>query len=108
MINLRKEASRKDDANTGSYSHLDRVGVLVLVHQLQPVVLGVDNDQVSRTIKGNLSWIAELAGFVPGPSEDGGLILVDDEDTVEANVYDEDLVIAEAEMTALGPEQQKF
>ena len=86
---------------TQSYAYLDRVGVLVGVHQLQPVVLRVDDDGVPGIIKGKLSWIVELPQFVPGPTEDAGTLLIDDEDTVKAVIYDEDLVLAEAEMTTL-------
>ena len=88
---------------TESYAHLDRVGVLVGVHQLQPVVLRVDDDGVPGIIKGNFSWTVELPRFVPGLTEDAGLflLLIDDEDTVKAVVYDEELALAEADMTAL-------
>ena len=34
----------------------------------------------------DFSWNAELAEFVPGLSEDAGLLLVDDEDTMKADI----------------------
>ena len=54
-------------------------------------------------IKGHLGRHVELARLVPGLPEHAGLELVGDVDTVEAGVHQEDLVLADPEVTALGP-----
>ena len=85
-------------------SHLDRVGVLVAVHELQPVVLRVDDDGVSDIVEGNPSWSVELTRLIAGLSEHAGLLLVDDdEDPVESAVDNGEFALAVAEVTTFRP-----
>ena len=54
-------------------------------------------------IKGHLGRGVELPRLVPGLPEHAGVDLVGDVDPVEAGVHQEDLVLADPEVTALGP-----